>query len=118
MPGGQATTTAATTTTRTTTTAAQGTTAGPSGATRTTHPSGALVVRKSPGSGEFGSLAAALSSLGTSATTARTIFIYPGTYEGRVEILYRGPLTIQGYTTKYVKLQRVGLGISKADIQV
>ncbi|KAF3934948.1 Pectinesterase [Dactylella cylindrospora] len=92
------TTTAATTTrttTRTTTTATAA-----SSTSRTSPPSGAIIVRQSgTQSGEYSSLVAALASLSTSDTTAKTIFIYQGTYTGRVEITYKGPLTILGYTT-------------------
>ncbi|KAK6523582.1 hypothetical protein TWF281_001563 [Arthrobotrys megalospora] len=91
LPGGAATTT--------TTKAATTTGGGSTGPVRTSPPSGAIVVRKSgTQSGEYSSLAAALASLG-SGTSAKTIFIYQGTYDGRVEITYQGPLTIMGYTT-------------------
>jgi pectinesterase len=66
---------------------------------RTSPPSGAVVVRQSgTQSGEFSTISAAITSLG-SATTNRTIFIYPGTYKEQVVIQYKGPLTIYGSTT-------------------
>ncbi|KIJ26586.1 carbohydrate esterase family 8 protein [Sphaerobolus stellatus SS14] len=57
---------------------------------RTSPPSGALVVRQSgTQAGEF--------SPG-STTAAKSIFIYPGTYHEQVFITYAGPLTVYGYT--------------------
>ncbi|KAF3923129.1 Pectinesterase [Dactylellina cionopaga] len=97
---GTATTTKATTAAATTTKATTTTAAAATGAVHTSPPSGAIVVRQSgTKSGEFSSLFSALASLSTTDTTAKTIFIYQGTYEGRVEIIYKGPLTIIGYTT-------------------
>ncbi|KAJ7060878.1 pectinesterase [Mycena amicta] len=69
------------------------------GASRTTPPSGAIVVRQgTTTSGEFATLAAALNSLPND-SSSRSIFIFPGTYTGQVDITRAGPLTIYGYTT-------------------
>jgi hypothetical protein len=46
-------------------------------------------------------VSAAIAALGTG-TTAKSIFIYPGTYKEQVLIKYGGPLTIYGSTTKCV----------------
>ncbi|KAJ7634498.1 pectinesterase [Roridomyces roridus] len=68
-------------------------------ASRTTPPSGAIVVRAgTTTSGEFASLGAAISSLPNDGS-ARSIFIYPGTYAGQVDITRTGALTIYGYTS-------------------
>ncbi|KAJ6614562.1 pectinesterase [Mycena sp. CBHHK59/15] len=68
-------------------------------ASRTSPPSGALVVRKgSTASGEFASITAALNSLPND-SSSRSIFIYPGTYAEQIDITRSGPLTIYGYTT-------------------
>jgi pectinesterase len=56
-------------------------------------------VRKSgTQSGEYSTIAAALTALG-STTTAKCIFIYSGTYNEQLTINYKGALTIYGYTT-------------------
>lgn len=68
------------------------------GLSRTSPPSGAKVVRKSPGSGEYGTVSAAVAALTGTATA--TIFIYPGTYTEQVVVL-RKNVTIYGYTTEY-----------------
>jgi len=66
---------------------------------RTSPPSGAVVVRPSnPGSGEFTSIQAAVNSLPND-SSSRTIFIFPGTYSELVVITRTGPLTIFGSTT-------------------
>jgi pectinesterase len=68
-------------------------------ASRTSPPSGAVVVRPSnPGSGEFTSIQAAVKSLPND-SSSRTIFIFPGTYTEQVIITRPGPLTIYGSTT-------------------
>ncbi|KAJ6609088.1 pectinesterase [Mycena sp. CBHHK59/15] len=68
-------------------------------ASRTSPPSGALVVRKgSTASGEFASITAALNSLPND-SSSRSVFIYPGTYAEQIDITRSGPLTIYGYTT-------------------
>ncbi|KAJ6582995.1 pectinesterase [Mycena vulgaris] len=77
-------------------------------ASGTTPPSGAIIVRKgTTTSGEFATLTAALNSLPND-SSARSIFIFPGTYAERVNIVRSGPLTafnylpnipIYGYTT-------------------
>ncbi|KAF9483693.1 pectin lyase-like protein [Pholiota conissans] len=68
-------------------------------ASRTSPPSGAVVVRPSnPGAGEFTSIQAAVNSLPND-SSSRTIFIFPGTYSEQVVISRSGPLTIFGSTT-------------------
>ncbi|KAJ7359714.1 pectin lyase fold/virulence factor, partial [Mycena albidolilacea] len=68
-------------------------------ASRTTPPSGAIVVRKgTTTSGEFATLTAALKSLPND-SSSRSIFIFPGTYAEQIDITRSGPLTIYGYTT-------------------
>ncbi|KAK7044891.1 carbohydrate esterase family 8 protein [Favolaschia claudopus] len=68
-------------------------------ASRTSPPSGAIVVRKgTTTSGEFATLTAALNSLPND-SSSRSIFIYPGTYSEQIDITRSGPLTIYGYTT-------------------
>ncbi|KAJ7918381.1 pectin lyase fold/virulence factor [Mycena leptocephala] len=67
-------------------------------ASRTTPPSGAIIVRKgTTTSGEFATLTAALNSLPND-SSSRSIFIFPGTYAEQVDITRTGPLTIYGYT--------------------
>jgi len=67
-------------------------------ASRTTPPSGAIVVRKgTTTSGEFATLTAALNSLPND-SSSRSIFIFPGTYAEQIDITRSGPLTIYGYT--------------------
>ncbi|KAJ7593819.1 pectin methyl esterase [Mycena floridula] len=66
------------------------------GDSRTSPPAGAKIVRPSPGSGEFGTISAAVASL--TGTASASIFIYPGTYTEQVSIT-RKNLTIYGYTT-------------------
>ncbi|KAF7316045.1 Pectinesterase [Mycena indigotica] len=69
------------------------------GASRTSPPSGAIVVRAgTTTSGEFSTLAAAVASLPND-SSSRSIFIYPGTYSGQVYITRSGPLTVYGYTS-------------------
>ncbi|KAF7360137.1 Pectinesterase [Mycena venus] len=68
-------------------------------ASRTTPPSGAIVVRQgTTTSGEFATLTAALNSLPND-SSSRSIFIFPGTYAEQIDITRTGPLTIYGYTT-------------------
>ncbi|KAF9464003.1 pectin lyase fold/virulence factor [Collybia nuda] len=68
-------------------------------AVRTSPPSGSVVVRGSgTQSGEFSTLQAAVNSLPND-SSARTIFIYPGTYSEQVSITRSGKLTIYGSTT-------------------
>jgi pectinesterase len=68
-------------------------------ASRTSPPSGAVVVRKSgTQSGEFSTVQAAVNSLPND-SSARVIFIYPGTYSEQVSITRSGKLTIYGSTT-------------------
>jgi pectinesterase len=69
---------------------------------RTSPPSGCLVVRGSgTESGEYSTLSAAVTALGSS-TAAACIFIYSGTYTEALRIAYGGALTLYGYTTEYV----------------
>ncbi|KAF7319171.1 Pectinesterase [Mycena chlorophos] len=69
------------------------------GASRTTPPSGALIVRAGTTTpGEYATFAAALAALPND-DSSQSIFIYPGTYTGQVDITREGPLTIYGYTT-------------------
>ncbi|KAJ6478800.1 pectinesterase [Mycena vitilis] len=68
-------------------------------ASRTTPPAGAIIVRKgTTTSGEFATLTAALNSLPND-SSARSIFIFPGTYAEQIDITRSGPLAIFGYTT-------------------
>ncbi|KAF8660894.1 hypothetical protein AX16_001523 [Volvariella volvacea WC 439] len=68
-------------------------------ASRTSPPSGALVVRAGTStSGEYRTINAALAALPND-SSSRSIFIYPGTYNEQVYITRSGPLTIYGYTT-------------------
>ncbi|OCK76048.1 carbohydrate esterase family 8 protein [Lepidopterella palustris CBS 459.81] len=69
-------------------------------ASRTSAPSGALVVSKSPTSGQYSSVQDAVDALSTTSTTAQAIFIEAGTYTEQVYIPARkAALTIYGYTT-------------------
>ncbi|KAL0571156.1 hypothetical protein V5O48_010811 [Marasmius crinis-equi] len=68
-------------------------------ASRTSPPSGAIIVR--PGtttSGEFKTIQSAVNSL-PSDGSARSIFLFPGTYTEQVSITRNGALTIYGYTS-------------------
>ena len=59
---------------------------------RTRPPRGAVVVRqKTTAQGEFSTISAAINSLPND-STARSIFIYPGTYLEQVDITRAGPL--------------------------
>ncbi|KAF9265081.1 pectin methyl esterase [Marasmius fiardii PR-910] len=65
----------------------------------TSPPSGALVVRQSgTQSGEYSTISTAVAALG-SGTSAKIIFIYPGTYKEQISIKYSGKLTIYGYSS-------------------
>jgi pectinesterase len=67
---------------------------------RTSPPAGALVVKKSPGSGQYGTVQAAVNALSTTSTTAQSIFIYAGSYKEQVLIPERkAQLSIYGETT-------------------
>ncbi|KAG6867805.1 hypothetical protein C0993_010831 [Termitomyces sp. T159_Od127] len=69
------------------------------GATRTSPPAGAIIVRAGTNSqGEFSTLAAAVASLPND-NSVQSIFIFPGIYTEQVDITRSGPLTIYGYTT-------------------
>ncbi|KAF7959235.1 hypothetical protein EAE96_002750 [Botrytis aclada] len=66
---------------------------------RTSPPSGCLTVRGSGTlSGEYSTVGAALTALGSS-TAVACIFIYSGTYNEQLTITYAGNLTVYGYTT-------------------
>ncbi|KAF5877868.1 putative carbohydrate esterase family 8 protein [Botrytis fragariae] len=66
---------------------------------RTSPPSGCLTVRGSGTlSGEYSTVAAALTALGSS-TAVACIFIYSGTYNEQLTVSYGGNLTVYGYTT-------------------
>ncbi|PPQ64151.1 hypothetical protein CVT24_008786 [Panaeolus cyanescens] len=68
-------------------------------ATRTSPPSGSIVVRAGTNTaGEYRTVASAVASLPND-SSSRSIFIYPGTYNEQVYITRSGPLTIYGYTT-------------------
>ncbi|KZV72153.1 carbohydrate esterase family 8 protein [Peniophora sp. CONT] len=68
-------------------------------ASRTSPPSGALIVRAgTTASGEYKDLASAVAAL-PSGSSSQAIFIYPGTYTGQVTLKRDGPVTIYGYTT-------------------
>ncbi|KAF3081773.1 hypothetical protein TWF569_009762 [Orbilia oligospora] len=68
-------------------------------ASRTSPPSGAIVVAKS--GGQYTDLQSAINSIPASSTSSYTIFIQPGTYNGQVYIpnTVKGKITIYGYTT-------------------
>ncbi|KAJ7483581.1 putative pectin methylesterase [Mycena latifolia] len=67
-------------------------------ASRTTPPAGAVVVKNPAASGQFSTIQAAVNSLPND-SSARTIFIFPGTYSEQVSITRVGPTTILGSTT-------------------
>ncbi|MCJ1369670.1 Pectinesterase 1 [Loxospora ochrophaea] len=70
------------------------------GASRTSPPSGALVVSKSPTSGQYSSVQDAVNALSTTSTSAQAIFIEAGTYSEQVYIPARAAeLTVYGSTT-------------------
>jgi len=69
-------------------------------ASRTTPPTGSIVVSQNPSSGQFSTIQSAVNSLSTTSTTAQIIFIEPGTYNEQVYIAPRkAKLTVYGYTT-------------------
>lgn len=66
---------------------------------RTTAPSGSLVVSKD-GTGKYKTIQAAVDALSSSSTSAQSIFIGAGTYSEQVYVpKLSGPLSIFGYTT-------------------
>lgn len=68
-------------------------------ASRTSAPSGCIVVKKSPSSGQFGTIQKAVDSLSTTASGKQCIFIDQGTYNEQVLVPARtAQLTIYGYT--------------------
>lgn len=63
-------------------------------ASRTTPPAGAKVVRAgTTTTGEFSTFAAAVAALPND-SSAQTIFVFPGTYAGQVNIQRSGPVTV------------------------
>lgn len=69
---------------------------------RTVAPANCIVVKTSgAGAGEFTSLQAAVNSIGSS-TNPVCIFLNPGTYNERVDIKVKAPLTLYGSTVEYV----------------
>ncbi|KAG7101175.1 Pectinesterase like protein [Verticillium longisporum] len=69
-------------------------------ATRTSAPSGCITVSKSPASGQFGTIQAAVNSLSTSSSGTQCIFINQGSYAEQVLVPSRtAQLTIYGYST-------------------
>ncbi|KAM0425894.1 hypothetical protein ACHAPT_008832 [Fusarium lateritium] len=69
-------------------------------ASRTSAPSGCLTVRKSPSSGQYGTIQAAVNALSTSSGGTQCIFIDQGTYNEQVLVPKRqAQLSIYGYTT-------------------
>ncbi|KAK6985026.1 pectinesterase [Favolaschia claudopus] len=67
-------------------------------ASRTSPPSGAVIVKNPAASGQFSTIQAAINSLPND-SSSRTIFIFPGTYSEQVSITRTGPTTILGSTT-------------------
>ncbi|KAI5841745.1 carbohydrate esterase family 8 protein [Morchella snyderi] len=69
-------------------------------ASRTSPPTGCIVVSPSATSGQYSTLQSAVSSLSTTSSAAQCIFIYAGTYSEQVYIPARAALlTIYGETT-------------------
>ncbi|GJE96175.1 carbohydrate esterase family 8 protein [Phanerochaete sordida] len=64
---------------------------------RTSPPSGAVVVNPSATTGQFKTLTSAVAALPND-NSAQTIFMFPGTYKEQVLIQRSGPVTIFGYT--------------------
>lgn len=90
-------------------------------ASRTSAPSGALVVSKSATSGQYSTIQAAIDALSTTSTTAQSIFINAGTYNEQVYIPARSAaLTIYGYTadtSSYASNQvTITYGLSQATV--
>lgn len=68
-------------------------------ASRTSAPSGALVVSKAAAKGQYSKIQDAVNALSISSTTAQSIFIEAGTYNEQVYVPARkAQLTIYGYT--------------------
>jgi len=69
-------------------------------ASRTEPPAGCLVVSKSPATGQYGSVSAAVRALSTASGSDQCIWINQGTYSEQVLVSSRAAkLTIYGYTT-------------------
>jgi hypothetical protein len=67
---------------------------------RTSNPGGCLEVQvNNPSSTQYSTLSSAVAALG-SGTTSKCIFMWPGTYNERVNIQYGGALNIYGYSVK------------------
>lgn len=62
-------------------------------ASRTSPPSGAIVVNPDATSGQFKTLGSAIASLPDD-SSARTVFMFPGTYREQVLIDRPGPVTV------------------------
>ncbi|KAJ4308231.1 hypothetical protein N0V84_012217 [Fusarium piperis] len=70
-------------------------------ASRTSAPKGCLTVRKSPSSGQYGTVQAAVNALSTSESGSQCIFIDQGTYNEQVLVPKRSAqLSIYGYSTE------------------
>lgn len=68
-------------------------------ASRTSPPSGCLIVTKTPSTNQHLTLQSAVNALSTTSTAAQCIFLYPGTYNEQVYISSRAAtLTIYGST--------------------
>ncbi|KAJ0140502.1 Pectinesterase [Colletotrichum tanaceti] len=68
-------------------------------ASRTSAPSGCLTVKKSPGSGQYGTIQKAVDALSTTDAKAQCIFVDQGTYSEQVLVPARAAqLTVYGYT--------------------
>ncbi|KAF1998113.1 carbohydrate esterase family 8 protein [Amniculicola lignicola CBS 123094] len=68
-------------------------------ASRTSPPTGCLVVSTTATSGQYKTVSSAVAKLSTSSTTAQCIFIYQGTYSEQVYVpVLNSALTIYGYT--------------------
>lgn len=65
---------------------------------RTSPPSGAVVVNPSASSGQYSTLTAAVASLPNDGSS-QVIFMYPGTYEEQVLIDRSGPLQVSAQPT-------------------
>jgi pectin methylesterase-like acyl-CoA thioesterase len=73
-------------------------------ASRTSPPSGALVVRAgTSNSGEYKTVQAAVNALPNDGSS-KSIFIYPGTYTEQVYITRSGPLTVMHLTTFFLNM--------------
>lgn len=86
-------------------------------ASRTTPPTGALVVSKD-GSGKYKTIQAAVDALSSSSSAAQSIFIGAGTYSEQVYVpKLSGPLSIYGYTTDVTSYSKNVVIITAAQSQ-